>query len=569
MTSTLIEPCTLARGKNRLPAWWWIAVLALWLTRMALVSCDEIELRYSDDFGYAISASQFYFGAPYQQYSYARQPVYPLFISLSQATGVPARLMIEFVWLAASLCVSSAVRFAGLSVLSSLVTLALAMFTPMSFWLFNRMLPDGLYGACVLVLVSGLACVVLAECRKNAWVWGVLAGGGGALAVNTRQETPLVYGLVALCAVLVLMLSWRAVPWRGGLVRTRLLAGVLTPVLMIIGLTHALSAANWMAIGLYAPYDLSPPGYRSLYKELLAIPVPSPRIDLPVPRAARDIAYTHSPTFRALQDQLDGNADPTNPYRAACKSVTGVDGEFGAWTIWGLRRAAWRSNNYAWKSAGELDAMYAKAANELRAAARAGKYDRQRVLHEYLPPQLDQLFERLPASIGFCLQVIEQPVPTPTPPDKLTAAHEAMFNAVAARRSGNSLIKDFKHRARSGETGTPRYRRLHKAQRELIHLMQAYVLPVSYAAACVLCVLSFSLLGRLAENKRARAVLVIGSLVLAAIVSRALLFAVLDANGVYNQSRYMFITSVLLTLTIPLAIEGLVAVCARSHTSAS
>jgi hypothetical protein len=541
----------------RVPRWWVVIAMALLVVKLVLVSHDEIEIRTADDSGYAVCASVMYWGAPFQPYSYARQPSYPLFIVLSQVLGVPMRLSIELVWFGASLAIGVALRRCGLSVLGSLSVYALTLFSPISFWMFNRLLPDGFYAACILALLAGLVAALMVPTRRSAWRWGGLAAFAAALGANTRQETPLIYGLLGVAGVLALFGAWRwFVP--PGMVRmpwTRFATACLLPLLATLALTHAFSFANYQRVGMYVTYDLVAPGLKSLYRELLSIPPKTPRIDVPVPRDVREIAYAASPTFNSFKPFLDGDADPENAYKAACKRFAGVDDEFGAWTVWGLRRAAWRMSNYKWSSGGEMDAVFARAADELAQARRAGAIPHRRVLHEYLPPEYDQLWSRLPGSITLCWKHVSTITMARTPPDPQDPWYVSRIDAAAVRRWPTSQIGDAKPEPPTLWHQLPVVTTL-DAIKAGFGRTGEWLTVAGAIAAGLLAVLAIPLLLRGRVRPAAHGVLIVSTLVLAAILSRMLLFAVLDVCGIFSQQRYMFVTGALLILAIPLAVEA-------------
>ena len=543
----------------RVPRWWIVASLALLVVKLVLVSHNEIEIRSADDSGYAVCASEMYWGAPYQPYSYSRQPGYPLFIVLAQVLGVPMRVLIELVWCGASAGFAIALRRAGFSAAGSFSVYALALFSPISFWMFNRLLPDGVYAACMLAMLGGVIGALLVPRPASAWRWGALGAAGAAVAANTRQETPLIFGILVVAGVLAVLFArrQRAQNPEGPKLWTRVGAAVLLPLVATLALTNAFCFVNKQRVGLYVTYDLVAPGVKALYRELISIPPQTPRIDLPVPRDVRDIAYANSPAFARLKPFLDGEADPQNPYKAACKQFSGVDGEFGAWTIWGLRRAAWQMNAYKWSSGAELDAFFAQAARELADARARGVIGHRRVLNEYLPPEYGELWSRLPTSIGRCWSQVSHISAPGFAPDQIDPQLVARINFSAVRRVPAAAVTDqVQTPMPTVWHGSPVAGVLAGAQRGIARVGE-WVTVAGAIASGLLMVLAVPLLIRGKASLGAHALLVVSTLVLAAIVSRVLLFAVLDACGIFSQQRYMFIVGALLILTVPISIEAL------------
>ena len=68
--------------------------------------------------------------------------------------------------------------------------------------------------------------------------------------------------------------------------------------------------------------------------------------------------------------------DPANGYRSIVKSMTGLDGEYGSWFMWGLKDAAVKAGMAS--TGGDLDRFYQQAANEINAAIQSNRLPSRR-----------------------------------------------------------------------------------------------------------------------------------------------------------------------------------------------
>lgn len=539
-----------------LPRTWWIAFAALVVIKLILVSHDEIELRAADDFGNALIASKWYWGNPYQTYTYTRQPGYPLFLALASLFGTPQRLWMEGWWMTGVGIMAVGLRRLGLRPLMILVAATLLLFHPTSLWLFNRLLPDGLFTLCSLLMLVGLSIAATTVRSGSMWRWGILACFAAAVAANTRQESPLVLGLMIVSGAVVLAAAWlrRNSLVSGPTFLARIIAACLLPLVVTLAATETIKQINRRTIGIAVTYDLAAPGLKSLYAALISIPPANSRLDLPMPRDVRDRAYAASSTMRRLEPFLDG-AERDASYTNACKSLTGIDGEYGAWMVWALRSAAFRMGKYQWTSAAEMDDVFAKAADELREAQSAGTLPRRWVPHEYLPPEWALMRAHLPDSLAKCYRVASAFHLSNDPPENLAPWYLDRVNGVALRRVPLDDLS-----TRTDLPASWHQPRIHAGLRDLQERIAGLGAWLTYAGLS-----AFAVAGVMALFPRSRmpgGLRMLVLLVAALIVSRVLLFALLDANGIPVQERYMFPAHAALLLLIPTAIGSLITLLA-------
>lgn len=540
-----------------LGCWFWVVFTVMAVAKLALVAQQEILLYSADDQGFAYSAAGWYWGTPYGIYSHVRQPVYPLFVATSAALGMPLRVSIEIVWLAACGWSVAALRRCGGHPIVLLVSATAILFHP---WLLNlnsRMLADTLYAPLLLVFLTGTAAALLADSWRAMWRWAAPAALAGALAANTRQESILIYGSIAVAALIALALRLcRAANGAITVRRLAIVAGV--PLLATLALTHAFRAANAYAVGVYSSYDLESPGYRSLYKALLAIPPETHDLRLPVTRDVREKAYQVSPTFATLRHALE--EDPRlSDYARACEWQTGVKGEYGAWTCWAIRLAAWVSREFKITSARELDGLFATAAGEIRAAMRDGRIGHRFVAVDFLPPEWGELARQAPHSAVAAWRVWVSPSPGAGRSQSIPPQQAANFEASALRRTSLAQIVDppSPGTQQRGLTHAPgwRARTISAVQNTAptLGLVTGIVTGLGFVFA------AFALLRRWLSVRWMVLMGVLG----AALFARTALVIVLDATGIDAQRRYLLPASVIAIIFSLFTLQGLVAALLR------
>lgn len=544
-------------GLGHLPRWFWWAFVGICLAKLVLVSHEEILVYSDDDYGWAYISAGWYWGNPYGPYAYVRQPAYPLFLAMGQALGVPARLGIELLWFVCAGAACAALRRCGLHPFT-LVAVAIGVVVhPWFVHLGSRLLVDVFYAPLFLVLVTASTAALVSR-GTSTWKWGLVAGVAGAVAANARQESILVWLALLTSGGMVFGL------WAVGALNRRaamrvLVASAVLPMLLVFAMTHAFKLANLRAIGSYVTFDLDMPGYKSLYRALLSIPPDHPDLRLPIPRDVREKAYQASPTFARLRDCLE--SDPKlDVYRRACKGQTGVDGEFGGWACWALRQAAWewsRSERTPWRSAGELDAFYARAAVELRDAMREGRLPQRFAPVDFVPPEWFQLAERFPTSLRRCVVQFQAAMPNKRTSLSMPRA-EGMFDSAALRRSVTSELAAGRSANQSLWHG--------RVVSETVGEAKGNALAAGpWVARAGLTGLIAGVLAAGAAVRRRRLHWrwhVLMGCVLAAVLLRVLMTVVLDASGISVQPRYLLAANVLWLIVAAAGLQAAVHIVA-------
>ncbi len=577
----LADPQIPAESPSPIPKWCWLSILTLSLLKLILISHDETQALPWDDLGYIRGASHFHWDAPYNTWSYCRQPVYHLFLAAADCLGLPTRIWIELSWIAAAIITFIALKRLGLSTISSLIAFTCILFHPWATSLFNRTMSDSLYGVFLLIFLSSLAVGITRTTRAPMLDWSRRTAIFAALAANTRVESILIYGSLAIAALCIFLLplpegGGRGVgaaslplPEGGGwgegasarkaarrrLALVRLLCLTLLPLAATLTLTHTFKYINLRQIGSYVTNDLELPGYEKLYKSLISIRPANPDLRFSVPHDVREWAYSHSPTFAQLRSILE--TDPImSSYSVYCEQATGVKGEFGAWAPMAIREATWKL--HPWPSARELDAFYNQAGDEISAALKAEPAAARWAPITFIPPEWGQLLRQLPISLGRCATTFFQADFIRLPDEKLDDLPRV--NSVANRRIPLIAINNGKPDESSFWHTKGMVRHLDGIKRFLASL----VLPFTIAAIILITIGTVTGLVRIRRRPFPTRWYILSAILLTAIAARLALLSLMDATGVPMQMRYAFPLAAPLVILAILNAETLLALRSRS-----
>jgi len=561
----LADPQIPSERPSPIPKWCWLSILTLSLLKLILISHDETQALPWDDLGYIRGASYFHWDTPYNTWSFCRQPVYHLFLAAADCLGLPTRIWIELSWIAAAIIALIALKRLGLSTISSLIAFTCILFHPWATSLFNRTMSDSLYGVFLLIFLSSLAVGITRTTRAPMLDWSRRTAIFAALAANTRVESILIYGSLAIAALCICLLplpeggGWgeggRDRPASRRLTLQRLAWVVALPLAATLTLTHTFKYINLRHIGSYVTSDPELPGYEKLYKSLIAIRPANPDLRFSVPRDAREWAYTHSPTFAQLRPILE--TDPImSSYSVYCEQATGVKGEFGAWAPMAIREAAWKLR--PWPSARELDDFYNQAGDELLAALKAEPAAARWAPITFIPPEWGQLLRQLPVSLGHCAATFFQADFIRLPDEELDDLPRV--NSVANRRIPLIAINNGKPDESSFWHTKGMVRHMDGIKRFLASLVR----PLTIAAIILITIGTVTGLVRIRRRPFPTHWYILSAILLTAIASRLGLLSLMDATGVPMQMRYAFPLAAPLVILAILNAETLLALRSRS-----
>jgi hypothetical protein len=512
------------------------------LAKLALVSTDELNVAPSDPMEFAFAAMHMYFNQPYNQANYARLPTFPFVLNLFTILGVPARIGLELLWAGASWTILLALRSVRVSPWLALAAGLLTLLTPASFEVFNALHADSVYAAGILILIASASAACTSRSPRQLLHWSMLAAIGAALT-NARLELIITHAIVAF-AGLWLLVSWRLGLMSRSLALARLAAVVLIPLLTLLAINSTIRSVNARSIGSAITQDLNTPGIAALHKTLLAITPDQPSLEMHIPRDVRLRAYAASPTFARLRPALE---DPERlaHFQRACEQVCQVrgkpytPGEFGGWTSWAIRAAAWSLEKH--RSPADLDAFYLQAADELKAAMARGELPSRFAPFAYIAPEWGLIARDAPRALRDVALALTRPgfhrPVHPAPSSTREQRMHRIFDASALRRA--SLVTEpVAPIARAFWHEDTSIARLTHAKQSIVRALA--LLPAVAAALVLLALVALASSRRLRALALSEPVLaLVFLLALLVAVGRLLLITLLEIGAVPVQSRYL------------------------------
>lgn len=276
----------------------WRIILGIAILRLVLVGWDEIVATISDEEEYVTLASQWYYRAAPDWFF--RLPVYPLFIALSGATGLPLRLTIELVQLGSVGLLVGAMRLCGVATWACLVIFAWMTLLPQTADWNNYTVTESFY----LPLVMAAVATGLLWMSTARLAYGVAGGVLLGLLMNLREERIISLALGLMMTGFFLLQAWR----RLGL-RWKILAAASPLLLSAVVVDGAFQTAFLLRTGLWAHCTISTPGLGALMTSLFRIPAQErPQKYFWVNEKVRASAAELSPTFRDQQKFYDTDA---------------------------------------------------------------------------------------------------------------------------------------------------------------------------------------------------------------------------------------------------------------------
>jgi hypothetical protein len=412
------------------PLWTFIAAIALF--KLWLIAGDEIRASLYDGRGYMLSALNGFWSDPFSLHGYDRQPVYPLFISLSRSLGIPLRIGIELLHLGACLTIATALPRLALPRWSAGAAFALLALTPLTLPVYAFGYQDAGYAPLYMAFTGALLHTL--PRGKGRLRAGICTGVLAALVWNCRPEHILTAFALALGALLVFaceyMQSRDPRESARGTIRT-----ILPAPLLILALTLVFAALGRVGpMGAFAASNFQLGGFTRLYNELLAITPDHPEAYHPVPTDARMRAYEASPSFALMRDALEGPVLDT--YCAvAARGNEGQPGDYGVFFFWGLREAPWHLQT--WESAASLDRYYAECADDLLQAREAGAYPSRRVWVAFIEPDASLWLPYIGEGISMYWGMLTRTKAAYLPPED-EGVEGWIFDGAALRRTALS-----------------------------------------------------------------------------------------------------------------------------------
>ncbi|AOS44954.1 hypothetical protein Verru16b_02023 [Lacunisphaera limnophila] len=376
-----MSPAAVNRG------WFWAAVtltaVKLWLTGGQTVYA--IGPAIHDDKLFVGLAGHLLDGnwlGPYNQFTLAKGPMFPLFLALVFWTGLPLLLAQHLLYAGACAAATRALTPWLRSGSIAFLLYSVLLLNPMSYDAGNlsRLMRQNIYAPLALLVFAGL--VTLFARRRESWRRQALPAASAGLALGlfwlTREES--VWLLPAVGLVLFgiatslgreAITRWR--PLAASL--SLLLITALLPVLVVCSLNHRY-------YGWFGTVEFRAPEFNAAYGALTRLQT-GPRIEhVTVTRQMRETAYTLSPAFDRVRPFLEGAAG-AHWFDASVAPISERQIR-GGWFMWAMRDAVIQAGLAS--DAGEALRYYQQVADELNAACDAGRVPALPPRRGFLPP---------------------------------------------------------------------------------------------------------------------------------------------------------------------------------------
>jgi hypothetical protein len=354
--------------------WLWTAValtvLKLWLTGGQTIFA--IGPAIHDDRLFVELAAHILNGewlGPYNQFTLAKGPMFPLFIAGVFWTGLPLLLAQQLFYATACAALTRSLVPWLRTGVAQFGFYTLLLWNPMSFDAGNlgRLMRQNVYTPLALLVLAGL--VRLFARRRETWRHqaGPAALTGLALGCFwlTREESvwllPSV-GLLLLGAFASLRREWRA-RWPAlGTSMAVLLAALLLPVTIVCAL-------NLRHYGWFGTVEFRAAEFKDAYGALTRLKTGPELKQVPVTREMREAAYAVSPAFARLRPYLEG---PVGDHWSEKSLFPAADRQMrGGWFIWALRDAVAEAGLAP--DAGAALRYYQSIATEVNTACDSGR----------------------------------------------------------------------------------------------------------------------------------------------------------------------------------------------------
>lgn len=527
MSDTTIQK----NNKIKIPLWFFYWVIILIVAKLVLSSREEMLGFYlpHDDLWQVRAASRWYWGGSYAVDYLYHLPVYPLVIKTLSIIGVPLRVEMELLYCFSCALFSITLIHVGVPAFVAALTAVAIVFHPSSFQLPNRFGAEILLASLLLLALSSSLEWWMKRKNANAIYTAILSGLFWALAWNTRKESVILLPIFIILGLFVAIVD-RHEKWN--LLLKRINMGVILPVTLSLTLHCIICLVNYIHWGLFASSILTAPGYTFAFKELQSI-CPEKHIDyIPVTVDVRKKAYSVSPTFALLQQQLEGPVG--KGWAAFSKEWTDAQGiknldplEISAgWFYWALYDSAVTSG-YA-SIPGSGDALFYKIGQEIEEALRKEKLSKRFVPVAMIDPDISYWIPRWRTSLSNVYNTfLTSSAPARATGDQagLQDGTKRLFDDIANRRTRNL----------SGCIDQPEklayWSWRCQANWEKIYYNAIYYLQWIALIGMMLAVFS----------GYKKSVLLVVLLLLATVLTRVLFFAILDASS-WNgaQPRYIF-----------------------------
>lgn len=323
----------------------------------------------------------------YNQLTLIKGPFYPIFIAAAYLLDIPLLTAQQilyafagavFIW-ALFPVISNRWLLAGI--------FAFLLFNPFSYNYpaVGRVFRLGIYQSLGLLVFASLLGVYIRSnfSLKKAAGWAVLSGLALSAFWHTREESIWIVPSLLLLTLAAIYCNRKSDSSR----RVALTVVFLLPIVIWAGATYTLRMLNLSHYGISATIEVETPEFESAYGGLLRIKSDKWRQYYPVVKDVREQAYKVSPTFREVEQYLEG--DVGKRWVALARTYDIPAGFF----IWAFRDAVAYAGYY--KDGPQTMEFYRKMGLEIDAACETEKLDCRPRITSLVPtwhPEYNKLF---------------------------------------------------------------------------------------------------------------------------------------------------------------------------------
>ncbi len=377
-----------SRTKQRL--FWIVVVMSvvfkLWLTSNIRIAADYAPHDAGNFLDHARALVVGHWFGAYNDFTLIKQPFYPIFLAFVEQSGLPLTVAVILLDALAAVTACLAVRPLWRSPVGRSVLFVVLFFNPYSYDMWSWM-SDRSQANPALALLT-VACAIAVYVRRDAPLaaslrW-LVALGFAFTAFWLNREDAL---WIAPCLIVIFAAYAYWVFTRRRPEFTVRLVSCAIPVAMCVAAVGAVMLINHHLYGWAVTNEQQAPELVSAYSSLVRIDVPKERY-IPVPRAAREIAYGVSAAARELQPSLEGEngQDWINNTCAGMQELCSTHDIGGGWFIWALRDAVQNAGHY--DSGTHARLFYLQLAHEIDAACDAGQIKCRRKNASVFPPPM-------------------------------------------------------------------------------------------------------------------------------------------------------------------------------------
>jgi len=357
------------------PVWIKILLVVCTIFKLLLVSSQTLIFFPSDDFFFLKHANSIIRGTwlgPYDQFTLAKGPFYPLYITASFFAGIPLLISQQLLYIAACATFVVAIRGFVKKPLTLFIIYLAILFNPMSFSapFMTRVLREGIYHSLTIFTISCCIGILLQHDRsfKRLALWSTGLGISLSFFWLTREE-----GIWILPSVIIIVGFAMLKIWRDRTEdRSKRIALCVLPFIIWCLLLGTVASINKNHYDVFRITDFKSRSFLSALHALMRVKPAEWKPMLPVPAETRKRVYKVSPAFTVLKPFIEGKS--TKQMRAFSCFVIGICDDIGGGEfMWAFRNSVSHAGFY--KSAKDADNYYMRLAGDINAACADKKLD--------------------------------------------------------------------------------------------------------------------------------------------------------------------------------------------------